>query len=118
MNEAEINEYAARQMRMLRAARGISQTKLAKKVGMSPQQVQKYEWGINRLSVGKLMLFAEAFGVPATVFLPGADDYLTEAIHPPNIKFFRLLNEIMPRHWDDIYEALKAMARIAQKARL
>src|SRR5271170_3197449 len=72
-NEAEVNEYAAKQLRTIRAASGLSQTKLAWKMNISPQQVQKYEWGINRLSIGRLMQYAAAFDVPVATFFPNSD---------------------------------------------
>ena len=118
LTEADVNEYAARQLRALRAARGISQTKLAREMNMSPQQVQKYEWGINRLSVGRLMQFAEAFDVSVNVLLPNRDrHYSHEPVPPATMRFIKLLNKIMPSYWDDIYEALKVMARLSGKER-
>ena len=117
-NEAEVNEYAARQLRALRATRGLSQTKLARKMNISPQQVQKYEWGINHLSISRLVQFADALDVSVTVFFPGiGTDHLYEPIPQPTARFLRLLNKILPRYWDDIYEALKAMSRLTGKDR-
>ena len=118
LNEAEVNEYAARQLRALRAARGISQTKLAREMNMSPQQVQKYEWGINKMSAGKLMMFAEAFDVSVNTFFPANKQCASfDPVPPSTMRFIKLLNKIMPRYWDDIYEALKVMARLSGKER-
>jgi transcriptional regulator with XRE-family HTH domain len=110
------NEYATRQLRALRTARGLSQTKLAWKMNISPQQVQKYEWGINHLSISRLVQFAHALEVSVTVFFPGIDiDHPCEPIPQPTVRFLRLLNKILPRYWDDIYEALKVMSRLTGK---
>jgi transcriptional regulator with XRE-family HTH domain len=42
----------------------MSQNDLAKKLGVSFQQVQKYEKGTNRVGAGRIPLIAEIFGVP------------------------------------------------------
>ena len=56
-------------IREMRKGAGLSQMKLADKIGVSYQQVQKYEKGTSKLSVPRLMQVADAFGVPVTVFL-------------------------------------------------
>jgi transcriptional regulator with XRE-family HTH domain len=47
----------------LRTARGMSQTALGAKLGVSFQQVQKYETGRNRVSAGRVQEIAAMFGV-------------------------------------------------------
>jgi len=42
----------------------MSQTDLANKLGVSFQQVQKYEKGVNRVGAGRLPQIAEIFNVP------------------------------------------------------
>lgn len=56
-------------IREMRKASGMSQMRLADKIGVSYQQVQKYEKGASKLSVPRLMQIAEVFGVPVTAFL-------------------------------------------------
>ncbi len=113
LSEADVNEYAARQLRALRTTTGLSQTKLAREMNMSPQQVQKYEWGINRMSVGKLMQFAEAFDVSITIFFPDRDKhYSYEPVPPPTMRFIRLISKIHPKNYDQVYVALKAIAKL------
>jgi transcriptional regulator with XRE-family HTH domain len=59
---------------MLRVARGLSQGKVAKKLGITFQQVQKYENGANRISVSKLYEIAGVLGVAvAQLFADAAD---------------------------------------------
>lgn len=50
-------------IRMLRVDRCMSQAALAELVGVSPQQLQKYERGTGRIGAGKLSRFAVALGV-------------------------------------------------------
>ena len=114
LNEADVNEYAARQLRALRSSAGLSQTQLAHEMNMSPQQVQKYEWGINRLSVGRLLQFAEAFDVSVTIFFPNRNrHYSHEPVPPTTMRFIRLLGKINPKHYDQVYVALKAIVRLS-----
>jgi transcriptional regulator with XRE-family HTH domain len=51
-------------VRILRRERGMSQDKLAEALGLSFQQVQKYERGANRISVSALCRIAAALKVP------------------------------------------------------
>ena len=50
-------------IRMFRVGCGMSQTVLAERIGVTPQQLQKYERGTSRVGAGKLPLFAAALGV-------------------------------------------------------
>ena len=55
-------------VRALRLQRGLSQGALAAQVGVTFQQLQKYESGANRISAGRLVRVAAALGVPVTAF--------------------------------------------------
>lgn len=55
----------------LRLAKGMTQTDLATLIGVSFQQVQKYERGSNRVSASRLWRTAEALDVPMTYFFDG-----------------------------------------------
>nr|WP_256474482.1 helix-turn-helix transcriptional regulator [Bradyrhizobium sp. 200] len=50
-------------IRMLRVNRGMSQTMLAERIGVSFQQVQKYERGANRVGASRLSQIAAVLGV-------------------------------------------------------
>jgi transcriptional regulator with XRE-family HTH domain len=51
-------------IRAHRLIAGMSQTDLANRLGVSFQQVQKYEKGVNRVGAGRLPQIAEIFNVP------------------------------------------------------
>jgi transcriptional regulator with XRE-family HTH domain len=51
-------------IRALRLARGMTQSKLGGLLGVTFQQVQKYETGANRIGAGRLQRIAEIFEVP------------------------------------------------------
>jgi transcriptional regulator with XRE-family HTH domain len=59
-------------VRTWRIARGFSQAELAKRLGITFQQVQKYEIGHNRMSTGRLVKAAAVLGVPVSAFFHGA----------------------------------------------
>ena len=58
-----------RRVRIERIARGMSQTDLGKRIGVTFQQVQKYESGANRISMGRLTRIGRVFGVGVTYLL-------------------------------------------------
>jgi transcriptional regulator with XRE-family HTH domain len=60
-----------RLVRVLRMSRGLSQTELADRVGVTFQQVQKYESGSNRISMGRLSRIAKLFRVSVPYLLEG-----------------------------------------------
>ena len=65
-----------------RQALGLSQTALAERVGVSFQQIQKYETGINRISASRLHQIALALGAEPGSFFPGRDSSATESAVP------------------------------------
>ena len=62
-------------IRIERLARGLSQTALANQLGVTFQQVQKYEKGVNRVGAGRLTKIAEVLGIEVSTFF-GAKDMI------------------------------------------
>jgi transcriptional regulator with XRE-family HTH domain len=60
-----------RKIRALRLERGLSQSGLADGIGLTFQQVQKYEKGTNRVSAGRLQRIADLLNVPIMYFYEG-----------------------------------------------
>lgn len=58
-------------IREFRKASKLSQTDLATQIGVTFQQVQKYEKGTNRVGAGRLTQIAHALDVPITAFFQG-----------------------------------------------
>jgi transcriptional regulator with XRE-family HTH domain len=58
-------------MRLQRMALGMSQTELGAALGVTFQQIQKYERGINRVSASALVKLATTLRVPMTYFFEG-----------------------------------------------
>jgi transcriptional regulator with XRE-family HTH domain len=63
-----IDEHVGLQLRQRRALLGLSQEKLAEQVGITFQQIQKYENGANRVSASRLYEFSKVLEIPVTFF--------------------------------------------------
>jgi transcriptional regulator with XRE-family HTH domain len=61
----------------------MSQTDVANALGLTFQQVQKYENGTNRVSASRLQHLCEILGVPVSFFFDGAPGAL-EPLHSPD----------------------------------
>src|SRR5471032_1732059 len=60
-----------KRIRLRRVEQRISQAELGGKLGVSFQQVQKYEKGVNRVGASRLQQIATALDVPVTFFFDG-----------------------------------------------
>src|ERR1700687_338498 len=65
------NIEMGRRIRLRRRETGISQTELAGHLGLSFQQMQKYEKGINRIGAAQLQQIAKTLGVDIPFFYDG-----------------------------------------------
>ena len=66
-----VDRHVGGRIRMRRRVLGISQDKLAEAVGLTFQQVQKYEKGSNRVSASRLFAIASLLQVPVMYFFEG-----------------------------------------------
>jgi|ERR1700676_277376 len=62
-----------RRLRLRRVEQKMSQSELADMLGVSFQQVQKYEKGVNRVGAARLQQVATALNVPVTFFFDDVD---------------------------------------------
>lgn len=60
-------------VRFWRLARGLSQTQLANRLGITFQQVQKYEAGDNRVSIGRIVKTAGILRIPVAALFEGTE---------------------------------------------
>jgi transcriptional regulator with XRE-family HTH domain len=67
----ERDRLIGQRLRMRRNFLGLSQDKLGKAVGLTFQQVQKYERGLNKISAARLIDFSSILDVPITYFFAG-----------------------------------------------
>ncbi len=67
-----IDRHVGSRVRMRRMLAGVSQEKLGEALGLTFQQVQKYEKGTNRISASRLQQIAKMLDVPVAFFFDGA----------------------------------------------
>lgn len=81
----QIDTIIGEQLRRARMARGITMQVLADKIDLSVQQVQKYEKGMNRVSVGTLLQLCGALDKSVAYFLrPVIAHHLTTPVRYDN----------------------------------
>jgi transcriptional regulator with XRE-family HTH domain len=78
-NTAELEAQIGERIRSRRIHAGVSQENLGKLLGVSFQQIQKYEKGTNRVSAGRLLKIAEVLECDVTDFLEGLQDSRTSS---------------------------------------
>jgi transcriptional regulator with XRE-family HTH domain len=69
----ELDAAAGASLRRLRLAKGMSQTVLGEAVGLTFQQIQKYEKGSNRISISRLCQFSEILDFSPVQFFENLD---------------------------------------------
>jgi transcriptional regulator with XRE-family HTH domain len=73
-----VDLHVGARIRLRRRMQGVSQEKLAEALGLTFQQVQKYERGANRVSASKLYEIAAALRAPVSYFFDGLADPASE----------------------------------------
>src|SRR6266568_1102259 len=79
MNHACMEKKSREGTRAQRLVCRMSQTELANALGVTFQQVQKYEKGVNRVGAGRLAKIADTLKVPISFFFEGAPGPKTAA---------------------------------------
>jgi transcriptional regulator with XRE-family HTH domain len=93
------DKHVGKRVRMRRLMLGMSQTKLGDGLGLTFQQVQKYEKGTNRISASRLQQIASIQQVPVTFFfegaprVPGQDEAPTGAPSPQFVSDYLATSE-------------------------
>jgi len=85
-----VDSYVGRRLKLLRKQQGVSQKELASRLGVTFQQIQKYEKGLNRLPASRMLSICFALDItPNDLFhdllnktfpLPEPTDYTSEEI--------------------------------------
>lgn len=70
----KIDQFIGGKIYSLRLAKGYSRQQLAEVIGVTHQQLQKYEKGTNRISTGRLILIAKALDKTIDYFYEGLDE--------------------------------------------
>lgn len=95
-----VDAHVGNQVRLRRMLIGMSQEKLGQLLGLTFQQVQKYERGINRIGAGRLFEIAHVLGVNIRYFYDGLGDTPSGRAHgsaeeaePPQLVHFATSGE-------------------------
>ena len=127
-----VDVHVGNRVRLRRTLLGMSQQKLGEAIGLTFQQVQKYEKGANRIGSSRLFQLAQVLDVPVSYFFddmpsgafPGAKPGLAEASvaayrHDPLVKretlelvraYYRITDPELRRR---VFELTKTLAELA-----
>jgi transcriptional regulator with XRE-family HTH domain len=124
------DKYVGSRVRMRRIMLGLSQEKVGNELGLTFQQVQKYEKGTNRISASRLQQLSDILSVPVPFFFEGAPHasqsvrrgtdpapaYLTDVLanhqgHALLRAFSRIKSPVLRRAIVQIVEAIAAEKR-------
>jgi transcriptional regulator with XRE-family HTH domain len=89
-----IDKYVGSRVRMQRLVLGMSQKNLAKALGITFQQVQKYERGTNRIGASRLQQIASILRITPSFFFEGAPQ-------TPEAKTEAAGNKLLPTYVSD-----------------
>lgn len=73
-----VDQHVGRMLRLFRTSQSLSQAELGHRVGVTFQQVQKYERGTNRIGASRLWQFCRALDVEPGEFFDGLDAVVVE----------------------------------------
>ena len=75
--EVNFNKHLGSKLKLRRLALGLTQTKVAKAINVTFQQIQKYEKGTNGVSAIRLLQLSNYLKVPINYFFEDFSEYLT-----------------------------------------
>ena len=74
--ENNFNKHLGNKLKLRRLALGLTQTKVAKAINVTFQQIQKYEKGTNGVSSSRLLQLSNYLKVPINFFFEDSSEYL------------------------------------------
>ena len=109
-----VDVHVGERVRAGRTLISMSQEELGKHVGLTQQQIQKYENGMNRIGAGRLWRFSLILGRPISWFFEGigarkwkVEDLL---VKPETLKFVRYFSACDPDVQNHLAAMIKAVA--------
>ncbi len=107
-----VDKAVGSRVRLRRSIIGLSQRELAKEIGISFQQLQKYEKGANRISAGKLFELGQILNVPINFFF---DDVAPKSQKSTKDKFANLTQHLVDN--SDTLELVKNFLEVPKPLR-
>lgn len=100
-------------VREKRVLKGMSQEELAQAVGLTFQQIQKYERGANRISASRLVELAKALNVPVVELFGGVEEEI-KAIGTRSLAEMRREHLIVDQYGAMPSDVQKTLAELMQ----
>lgn len=79
LSKKDVDTHIGQRLRQRRTMMGLSQEAVARAVGITFQQVQKYEKGSNAMNAARLYEFANFMNVPVAYFFDGLDQSVAQS---------------------------------------
>jgi len=116
----KIDEHVGKRVRQRRLLLNVSQEELAGLLGLTFQQIQKYERGVNRIGAGRLYRIARHLGVPVEYFYEGLESTgssakVADLAHPDVVKFAQMREELAPDEVACIFQIGASLLKVKNK---
>ncbi len=112
-----IDRFVGKKIKWYRIQKGLSQHSLAKELGISYQQLHKYENGSNSVSASRLAEISVQLGTPVEKFFEGysdtgpTDELMNEEVHRQQLQLAKYFNQITnPKQRDAIHTMIRVLA--------
>ena len=93
--EQDLNRYIGIKIRQKRIELNLTQTKVARALNVTFQQIQKYEKGTNGLSASRMQALSNYFKVPISYFFDGFTEFKEEFNLENNLINIEFLNKLI-----------------------
>ena len=106
-----IDIHVGQKLRDKRIAKGLSQDQIAGRVGITFQQIQKYEKGLNRIGASRLFEFSQILGMKPGDFFEGMGEIqpIEEACDKNTLSFSQMFNKLTMKKKKFILHALRVL---------
>lgn len=113
-------------IRIARKTAGLSQMELAERIGISYQQIQKYEKGMSEISISRLSQIADALHMPLNRFIPDNEKMMVSesqgiygTLSDEEIEFLRYFRKIKGQKMRKILVmSIKHMVEVLEKGHI
>ena len=110
-----IDKHVGSRIHDFRIEKGLSRQQLATKVGITHQQLAKYEHGTNRISVGRLLLICDALNKPISSFIEEYDINTHNSVLAKERLTIELVRSFHSIKNEKIKEAINNLAKVISK---
>lgn len=113
--EIELNCTIGRQIRLARRIKNMSMEKLGREIGITYQQMQKFEKGENRISAARLFKISQILKQPIPFFHDGVIDDFESQISYVELKTAYTIQQMDEKTKQTLIELVESMAKTSSK---